>query len=397
MRPILIICVLLVTGLTFFAATQSIDDKAYGERAQKDAVLAAERRAEVDRAQNALVEAKALNAANVRRLEAIIEAQTADHAERVSELEQSLEAHAVVEADRDALTATNAQLVTQTEAARADSKQSKDRLLDAQATISDIKQVVKERQTRVETLELQLKNWEAKAVLSAERMAELEQQARPKEPVVTDDMLAELQALKQRNEDARATFETRISALATEVDAHKKRAANSDTRAKDLEMELTSLRTALIKTTSALEQNKAHIANLEDGTIGSLDLTAAICTEKSNALLASKKIRFKTGTDLFDESSAGLLKDLADVAFDCAHADLLVTIGGHTDSQGGERSNQKLSEKRAAAIRNLFGTHGLPSASMRVVGYGESEPIADNNTSTGRAKNRRITFDWQNR
>lgn len=70
-----------------------------------------------------------------------------------------------------------------------------------------------------------------------------------------------------------------------------------------------------------------------------------------------------------------------------------VEVGGHTDSTGSEKANQKISEKRAeSAKKYIEDKYNIPSDRMVVKGYGSSKPIADNNTKEGRAKNRRVEF-----
>jgi len=67
------------------------------------------------------------------------------------------------------------------------------------------------------------------------------------------------------------------------------------------------------------------------------------------------------------------------------------TVEGHTDSVGTDAYNQKLSERRAAAVRDvLVNQYGVADARVSSVGYGESRPVADNATDAGRAVNRRV-------
>lgn len=68
-------------------------------------------------------------------------------------------------------------------------------------------------------------------------------------------------------------------------------------------------------------------------------------------------------------------------------------IAGYTDNVGNAASNQKLSEKRANAVREYLVKQGVPSEALTAVGYGPENPIADNNTAEGRNKNRRIEFN----
>ena len=74
--------------------------------------------------------------------------------------------------------------------------------------------------------------------------------------------------------------------------------------------------------------------------------------------------------------------------------DLKIEIGGHTDNQGAEDFNQKLSEKRAAAVLAYL-KESFPkinAGNFTTKGYGEGKPVAPNDTKEGRARNRRVEF-----
>ena len=75
-----------------------------------------------------------------------------------------------------------------------------------------------------------------------------------------------------------------------------------------------------------------------------------------------------------------------------ANPDVRVEIAGHTDNVGTTSYNQVLSERRARTVFDYFCTKGISSDRMRAVGYGESRPIAPNDTEEGRAANRRVDF-----
>lgn len=71
---------------------------------------------------------------------------------------------------------------------------------------------------------------------------------------------------------------------------------------------------------------------------------------------------------------------------------LKIEIAGHTDWVGSDEYNQKLSEARADAVKEYFLTQGVPTERITSKGYGETQPIASNDTDEGRAKNRRVEF-----
>jgi outer membrane protein OmpA-like peptidoglycan-associated protein len=67
-----------------------------------------------------------------------------------------------------------------------------------------------------------------------------------------------------------------------------------------------------------------------------------------------------------------------------------ISIEGHTDSKGAEEYNMDLSRRRAEAVKTSFIGRGLPSSRLRTVGFGESKPVATNDTEAGRQQNRRV-------
>jgi len=69
-------------------------------------------------------------------------------------------------------------------------------------------------------------------------------------------------------------------------------------------------------------------------------------------------------------------------------------LGGHTDSKGKHEYNLKLSERRAASVRDYLVAKGIPAGSLTAKGYGETKPIAPNTTDEGRAQNRRVTLEF---
>ena len=68
---------------------------------------------------------------------------------------------------------------------------------------------------------------------------------------------------------------------------------------------------------------------------------------------------------------------------------VLLRIDGHTDSRGSEAYNQQLSERRARAVRDYLVSKGVPAERLSVRGFGETKPIAPNDTPENLRRNRR--------
>jgi OOP family OmpA-OmpF porin len=73
----------------------------------------------------------------------------------------------------------------------------------------------------------------------------------------------------------------------------------------------------------------------------------------------------------------------------------MVIATGHTDSVGTDAYNQRLSERRAAAVKDYLVSKGVPAAKITTIGKGESQPVATNKTAEGRQKNRRVDIEFK--
>lgn len=106
------------------------------------------------------------------------------------------------------------------------------------------------------------------------------------------------------------------------------------------------------------------------------------------------KITFDSGI-LFDVNKADLqpaaqtnLASLATILAKYEDTDIL--IEGHTDSDGSDDHNLGLSERRAGSVRTYLSAQGISVPRMTTMGYGETQPVADNATASGKAMNRRV-------
>ena len=120
------------------------------------------------------------------------------------------------------------------------------------------------------------------------------------------------------------------------------------------------------------------------------------CPEVTEAVRAAlnayaKTILFDTGKSSIKEQSQGVLNDIIAILKDYSRAEF--TIEGHTDSVGSESSNMKLSDARANSVMHYLIDNGIASNRLSAKGYGESNPLASNDTRAGKANNRRVEIN----
>jgi OmpA-OmpF porin, OOP family len=109
----------------------------------------------------------------------------------------------------------------------------------------------------------------------------------------------------------------------------------------------------------------------------------------NNVLLETHAFNFKIGNSEIDSKNYGLLKKIMDAINVFDNPD--VVIMGHTDSTGGDAINMQLSLKRAQTVTDFLKKIGkLASNKVSTKGFGESRPVASNNSKEGRERNRRI-------
>jgi len=122
----------------------------------------------------------------------------------------------------------------------------------------------------------------------------------------------------------------------------------------------------------------------------SQSVSASQCQALFDTVLAEQQIEFSPGKSGIPVKNENLLNRLMGVIKQCG--DVKIEIGGHTDWQGPGKYNQALSERRANAVRDGLLARGASADNISAVGYGESQPIADNRSRKGRAANRRTEF-----
>ncbi|MCF2871183.1 OmpA family protein [Octadecabacter sp. G9-8] len=160
-----------------------------------------------------------------------------------------------------------------------------------------------------------------------------------------------------------------------------------NTGAQDAGGEITRLLIDKLGQTEEFEVSVTYVEELDP--IASLP-TEEECLAGIIAVTEARKITFDPSSANIAGAGAAILDDIAEILQRCP--DKRIEIAGYTDSQGSEGGNQRLSQQRADAVLDGLRVRRVPVANFRAVGYGEANPIADNETAEGREANRRIEF-----
>ncbi|MGE5621108.1 MAG: OmpA family protein [archaeon] len=143
-----------------------------------------------------------------------------------------------------------------------------------------------------------------------------------------------------------------------------------------------------------VKSNYGHPEYTELGQLGGYDdkkREADIKAEmEKNGYIDIYGLYFDFGSDNLRQESKPAVDNI--VNFLKQNPGVKIQIEGHTDNVGSDLANNKLSENRAANVKNELVKNGIDSIRLTTKGYGSKKPVAENSTVTGRAQNRRVTI-----
>lgn len=122
----------------------------------------------------------------------------------------------------------------------------------------------------------------------------------------------------------------------------------------------------------------------------STDATVRLAEVALREVLSTGRVEFETATARLTPDARAVLGRVAPVFV--RYPSVAADIRGYTDSESGERSNRRLSIRRAEATRDYLATLGVAAERLAPRGFGEADPVGDNATEAGRARNRRVVF-----
>ena len=195
---------------------------------------------------------------------------------------------------------------------------------------------------------------------------------------LTDELVGYIEALQNDNQRLNQEREeglVRLADMEEEIRALDERLGGA-----------TAERAALVQRLQAQERIKEQFEQVER--MFNKD-EARVFREGNNIILRLVGLGFESGASELQPESFDLLAKV-EKAIDVFPRSELI-IEGHTDSYGGDASNQRLSQNRADSVQQyMVNAMRIPSYRLIAIGYGETNPVANNETAAGRAKNRRI-------
>jgi outer membrane protein OmpA-like peptidoglycan-associated protein len=171
------------------------------------------------------------------------------------------------------------------------------------------------------------------------------------------------------------------------------REANEDANHARTAAQLNAARQQIQGTNAQLSAEQARRAEAEKRAQQAMQDLAAVAAVKEESrgtvITLSGEVLFESGKAELRPVATAKLSQVAD-ALTTNNPDAQINVEGHTDSQGSQRFNEKLSQDRAEAVRQFLVSRGVAADRVRAQGLGPSRPVADNKSPEGRANNRRV-------
>ena len=217
---------------------------------------------------------------------------------------------------------------------------------------------------------------DARLVTLRKQAAEREMNAQlAKQKAETDAAESQLQAQHAQMEAERA------AAAKAQAEAERARAEAERAKAEAEAAAASARAEAASKAAQSAADAREKLLGQLNTVLATSESARGLIVNMSDVLFDTSKYTLKPGTQISLAKVSGILQ---------SYPGLKLQVEGYTDSTGTPEFNQKLSENRAGAVRDFLVSQGVADANIVATGYGPNHPVADNNTVTGRAQNRRV-------
>jgi len=199
---------------------------------------------------------------------------------------------------------------------------------------------------------------------------------------------AERQAatIAAKNEAERQAQQSQLQAQQANLQAQQAQLQAEQAKAAKAEAEAAEARARAAQANRSAEsamQVREKLREQLNAVLATSESARGLIVNMSDVLFDTGKYSLKPNTQISLAKVAGIL---------LAYPGLKVQVEGYTDSVGGDEYNQRLSENRAASVKDFLVSQGVSAANVTSQGFGKTHPVADNGTSEGRAQNRRVNL-----
>jgi outer membrane protein OmpA-like peptidoglycan-associated protein len=289
---------------------------------------------------------------------------------------------------------------------------------EAVQTAEDARLITLKRQNEERLAQERQASADREATAQAQTASEAQRRGEAEQARLQADQaaLAAKQAADQANQDRTAAEAAKAAAMA-DADHIRKEAemarAAAQAETDRLKAEAAQERASLEAARAAADaQRQAAQTDAEKARLAAQDADRLRLQAEQEKAALKEQLRVQLNLVLETRSTArGLIVNMSDVLFDTAkytlrpgarekmakvsgilvaHPTLKIEVEGHTDSVGGDDYNQKLSEQRAASVRDYLVQNGIATANVTAMGFGKTQPVVSNDTSAGRQQNRRV-------
>ena len=235
------------------------------------------------------------------------------------------------------------------------------------------------------------KELEAAKLAEAQTITRNEQQARMDAETATDD------ANRRRAEADRATADAQRQQQNAVAESDRNRAvaagaaqatADAQQGQRNAEAESERNRLAAANSNQQLQQAVQDREELRAKLLQQFNLIFTTRDTARGLIVSLSDVLFDTGKSALLPGAREKLAKISGIVL--AYPDLRLGIEGYTDSVGSDALNQQLSQQRASSVRDYLAGQNVPAGSMTSQGFGETQPVASNDTAAGRQQNRRV-------
>ena len=273
------------------------------------------------------------------------------------------------------------------------------RNIDRKELIASSREVV---QTADDAREIAVKRIEADRVnaakdLEAAKLADAQARSRNEIQDRMDAEAATADANRRRAQADQATAEAQRQQQSALAESERNRAiavganqANAEAQQgqRNAEAESERNRLAAANSDQQLQQAVREREDLRAKLLQQFNLIFATRDTARGLIVSLSDVLFDTGKSTLLPGAREKLAKISGIVL--AYPDLRLGIEGYTDSVGSDAMNQQLSERRAGSVRDYLAKENIPAASMTSQGFGETQPVASNDTAAGRQQNRRV-------